>query len=431
MNRIDRREFVSRGAKGVVAAGLSTLGTTAARAAGANERFVIGVMGLRNRGKRLASLFAAHPDVTVEYLCDVDESMLGPAVTEVTKRQTTAPKTVGDFRRILDDKNVDGLVVAAPDHWHALATVHACAAGKHVYVEKPVSHNLVEGRRMVQAARRYDRVVQAGTQRRSSTALAGMVDFLRSGGIGKIGFVRAWITSVRENIGFAKDGPTPAGVDYDLWLGPAASRPFNPNRFHYRWHWFWDYGTGELGNNGVHALDVARWGVDVDYPQSVVSSGGKFSFDDDQVTPDTQIVCYQYPGMTMVWEHRIWNKHRMDGSNFGVAFHGSDGTVLFDGKRWTVEGGKTPGENVETKLRNLESAHQRNWLDCIKTGKRPNADIEIGHIGAALCHLGNISQRLGRKLVWDGAEERFSDANSDANRLLAREYRSEWRLPTV
>ncbi len=217
------------------------------------------------------------------------------------------PKVTRDYRTILDDPSVDGLVVATPDHWHALATVTACQAGKHVYVEKPISHNIVEGRLMVKAARRYNRVVQAGTQRRSSPNIAELTQFIQSGKIGPVHFARAWITSRRENIGHATDEPVPAGVDYDRWLGPAPSRPFNRNHFHYHWHWNWLYGTGELGNNGIHGLDLARQVLQLPPPTSVASTGGKHYFDDDQITPDTQWVSYQYPKLTLIWEHRTWS----------------------------------------------------------------------------------------------------------------------------
>jgi predicted dehydrogenase len=386
-------------------------------------------MGLRGRGEQLARRFVAIPGVDVAYLCDVDSSVVGPSLKAAQVEGRPAPKAVGDFRRILDDRAVDGLVIAAPDHWHAVASIHACRAGKHVYVEKPASHNIVEGRRMVEAARKYDRVVQTGTQRRSSPALAAMGEFLRSGGVGKIHFARAWITSQRENIGRAPDEPTPEGVDYDLWLGPAPERPFNRNHFHYHWHWNWLYGTGELGNNGVHGLDLARWALGLEYPHSVVSSGGKFHFDDDQVTPDTQTVLYDYPGLTLVWEHRTWSPEALEGTRFGVEFHGVEGVVLTNGSTWQVirDGKeKTPGAAEASTA--YEPAHQEDWLDCIRSGRRPSADVETGHVSAALCHLGNISHRLGRKLAWDAQTETFA-SDSEADAMLSREYRSPWTLP--
>lgn len=419
---MDRRTFLQ--------ASLATAALGVRSSYAANERFNIAVLGVRNRGKRLASIFAAQPDVHIAYICDPDENMFASCLEEIGKRQEKAPRAVPDYRVVLDDPSIDGIVVATPDHWHAIPTIQACMAGKHVYVEKPVSHNIVEGRRMIEAARKYDRVVQVGTQRRSSRPLAQMVDFIQSGGIGKVCYARAWTVSKRPNIGHAKDAPTPKGVHYDLWLGPAAARPFNPNHFHYQWHWFWQYGTGELGNNGIHALDVVRWALQIDYPETVVSSGGKMYFDDDQQSPDTQVVCYEYPGLTVQYEHRTWTSEPVSGSGFGFSFYGDKGTIYSDGTKWRMEGGDKESL-AALKLRDLESNHQRNWLDCIKTGKRPAADIEQGHLSTALCHLGNISQRVGRKLRWYGDKERFDESERDANELLTREYRSEFPLPTI
>lgn len=428
MKKLTRRESLATGAA-AAAVGFWTLDAQAKKeSTSPNESIVLGVMGLRNRGKDLVGHFSRLPDVKIAYLCDVDESMFGPCQQLLSSQKAPAPKTVTDFRRILEDKSVDGLVIATPDHWHAMATVHACMAGKHVYTEKPVSHNLVEGRRMVQAARKHNRVVQVGTQRRSSTAIRSLVDAVQGGKIGKVHFARAWITSRRPSIGYAKDEAAPAGVNYDLWLGAAPPRPFNRNHFHYNWHWFWEYGTGELGNNGIHGLDVARWVLGVDSPQAVVSVGGKFFFDDDQKTPDTQTVIYEYPGLNLVWEHRTWTPAKVEGADWGCQFFGEKGTILFDGRGWSIVEDK---QTAPTKMDSIEPAHQRNWLDCVKTGARPNADIEIGHLSTALCHLGNISQRVGKRLKWDGAAERFAPGEKAANALLGREYSSAWPLPTV
>src|SRR5262245_20461042 len=264
MPTLGRRAFLGAAA----ATTLSAL--SALRAADKpGEKIVLAVMGLHGRGRGLLHGFSSFPDVEIAYLCDPDESVIPEALKALNGQHQGTPKIEKDFRRALDDKEVTALVVAAPDHWHALATVWACQAGKHVYVEKPASHNLVEGRRMVEAARKYDRVVQLGTQRRSGAHFASAAEFVRSGKLGKIPFVRTCIAGDRKSIGHCPDGPIPAGVDYDLWLGPAPERPFNPNRFHYNWHWHWDYGTGELGNNGIHALDVARMVVGLDAPHRV------------------------------------------------------------------------------------------------------------------------------------------------------------------
>jgi predicted dehydrogenase len=406
----------------------SAVTLSAAAFAGAADRpsgrVRLAVMGVHGRGKQLAAGFAGLDDVEIAYLIDPDSNILAPALKVVEDKQKRTPKTEKDLRRVLEDKEVDALVVAAPDHWHALATVWACQAGKHVYVEKPVSHNLVEGRRMVEAARKYDRVVQAGTQRRSGAHYQSAAEFVRKGSLGKVPFVRTWIAGNRKTIGKKKDAEVPAGVDYDLWLGPAPERPFNPNRFHYNWHWHWDYGTGELGNNGIHALDLARMLLDLDEPTRIVSGGGKFFYEDDQVTPDTQIVTFDFPTCSVVWEHRIWSKTGFEGEPWGVAVYGEKGTLTFDKKGWHV----ADGDKASDTARDMEKAHLRNFLDCIKDGKRPNADIEQGHKSTRLCHLGNIAFRTGRAVRFDAKTETILD-DAEASALLGRSYRKPFVVP--
>ena len=336
------------------------------------------------------------------------------------------PRTEKDFRRLLDDKSIDAVTIATPDHWHALLAVLACQAGKDVYVEKPASHNMVEGRRMVEAARKYKRIVQLGTQWRSTPHVDEAIAQVRGGGIGKVGMARAWIHQKRENIGHGKPGPVPAGVDYAMWQGPAPDRPFYPNRFHYKWHWFWHWGTGELGNNGVHGVDVARWGLGVDAPIAVSSGGGKYVFDDDQEVPDTQLVTWEFPGACLAWEHRMWSKHPTEGSGFGIAFYGDKGTLIIDDHGWRIEDGD--GSKGKRSRDDGQAQHVQNFLDCVKSREKPNADIEIGHLSTRLCHLGNIAYRTGKKLTFDAANESFHDAAADS--LLAREYSSRFEMPS-
>jgi predicted dehydrogenase len=418
MPTLGRRAFLGAAAATTLSA-LSAL--RAAEKPG--EKIVLAVMGLHGRGRGLLHGFSSFPDVEVAYLCDPDESVIANALKELNGQQQGAPKVEKDFRRALDDKDVTALVVAAPDHWHALATVWACQADKHVYVEKPASHNLVEGRRMVEAARKYDRVVQLGTQRRSGAHFASAAEFVRSGKLGKVPFARTCIAGNRPSIGRKADEPVPKGVDYDLWLGPAPQRPFNPNRFHYQWHWNWDYGTGELGNNGIHALDTARWVLGLDAPLRVTSGGGKYFYDDDQQTPDTQVVTYDFDNTCLVWEHRIWSKTGFEGESFGVVLYGEKGTLIFDKKGWHV----VDGVEASDKASDLERPHLRNFLDCVKDGKRPNADIEEGHKSTRLCHLGNIALRTGRTLRFDARTESLDDA--EANKLLGRTYRKPFVMP--
>jgi predicted dehydrogenase len=319
---------------------------------------------------------------------------------------------------------VTALVVAAPDHWHALATIWACQADKHVYVEKPCSHNLVEGRRMVEAARRRNRVVQMGTQRRSATHLGSAAELIRSGRLGRVPFARSWIAGNRPSIGRRADCPPPRGVNYDLWLGPAPLRPFNPNRFHYNWHWNWDYGTGELGNNGIHGLDVVRALLNLDAPNRVCAAGGKLYYEDDQQTPDTQVVTFDFPGTTVIWEHRIWSRTGLEGQSWGVILYGARGTLTFNDRGWQV----ADGIEASDRPGQAERPHLRNFLDCIRSGRRPNADIEEGHKSTRLCHLGNIAYRTGRALTFDARTETCT-GDAEANRLLARTYREPFVLP--
>jgi predicted dehydrogenase len=384
-------------------------------------------MGVHGRGKQLAQGFAQQEGCQVVAVCDVDDAVFGPATKGVENIAKSAPKVEKDIRKLLEVKDLDALVVATPDHWHALATVWACQHGKHVYVEKPVSHNAVEGQRMVEFARKHNRIVQYGCQRRSASHFQNAVEFIRSGKLGKVPFARAWIAGDRKTIGKKPDGPVPAGVDYDLWLGPAAQRPFNPNRFHYNWHWNWDLGTGELGNNGIHGLDICRWGLGVDYPTRITCGGGKFYYDDDQETPDTQIATFDFPTCSITWEHRIWSKTGLMGESWGVAFYGDKGTLIFGKNGWHIENGV---EGSEKPAGNMDAAHYQNFLDAIRTGKKPNADIEDGHKSTLLCHLGNIAYRTGRTLNFDGATQSIKN-DSEASKLLGRTYRKGFELPIV
>jgi predicted dehydrogenase len=421
MNALHRRDFLRTAAGSAV-----TLSALAAAGAADNpsDKVRLAFIGVHGRGRDLLKGFLALPDVEIAYICDPDYTSAAEALKVAQTAQKRTPQVEKDLRKALQDNDVDAVVVATPDHWHALATVWACQAGKHVYVEKPISHNLVEGRRMVEAARRYDRVVQVGTQRRSGAHFQSAAEFVRAGELGKVPFAQAWISGDRKSIGRLPDADPPAGVDYDLWLGPAPERRFNPNRFHYKWRWFWDYGTGEVGNNGVHGLDILRWVIGLDAPLRVTSGGGKLFFDDDQQTPDTQVVTFDFPGTTMLWEHRVWSKTGMEGEPFGMRVYGEKGTMVFDKDGWHIQDGETASD----KASEFEQAHKRNFLDCIKDKKRPNADIEEGHKSTRLCHLGNIAQRVGRALHFDTSTETIAN-DAEANGLLGRTYRQGFVLP--
>ena len=418
---MNRRDFV-----------LSSLtGAALARPlAAAGERVNVAMIGVRGQGRSLTEQFAALPDVNVAYLCDVDPEVFEPAAKAVETRQGKRPKLVGDLRRVLDDKSIDAVVIATPDHWHAPATILACAAGKDVYVEKPAAHNLREGRLMVEAACRGKRIVQLGTQSRSRPCVQRAIQYVHSGKIGRVLMAKAWDVQLRDYIGHKPDGPVPPGVDYDTWTGPAPALPFNPNRFHYNWHWNWHYGTGDMGNDGVHQLDMARWALGVEHPLEVSGMGRKLFFDDDQQTPDTQNITFNYPGKTLMFELRIWNPYGLEGQDNGVAVYGTGGMVHIG--RWEgVWGFKVydeKGKLVSFDRANEPDAHARNFIDCVRSRKAPNAEIEIGHVSSVHCHLGNIVTRTGRNLKFDPANETIA-GDAEASRLLRREYRAHWATP--
>ncbi len=429
LNRdLSRRQFLGRSAKNAaeVAAGIVALSSTSLLAS-SSQRVRVGVIGVRTQGRHLAGQLAELPDVEVTTLCDVDRNLEAPAIRAVEEVSGKAPRWESDFRRVLDDRDIDAVVIATPDHWHAVMGVMACLAGKDVYLEKPVSHTIEEGQRLIDAARAQDRVMQTGLQQRSGSHFQSAVELVRSGRLGDVRLAKAWLANARKPIGHRQDETAPQGVAYDLWLGPAAERAFCSNRFHHNWRSFWDYGTGELGNWGVHLLDVARWGLGVECPQSVSASGGKYVFNDDQETPDTMLVSFNYPQHTITWEHRQWSNHGLEGRGSGVSFHGEHGTLVVDRSGWKVYDSK---ERLTSDTSEQVKSHLRNFIDCVKTRQRPNADIEIGHVSTTLCHLGNIAWRLGREVRFDAQTQTFGE-DAPANAFLSKTYRDPWTLPVV
>lgn len=429
-NSINRRDFLESSAKNAagVAAGMaagmvSLAGATTARA-DANERVGVGVIGVRGQGRILAGTLSQMGDLDVVSLCDVDESLLAPASKEVETVSGRSPRCERDFRRLLDDPAIHAVVIATPDHWHAVMATLACQAGKDVYLETPVSHSLEEGTALVRCARDTRRIVASGLQQRSGSQFQSAIEFLRGGRLGTVHLAKAWAVHQRKPIGTQRELPAPAGVDHDLWLGPAPERGFQSNRFHHNWRWFWDYGSGELGNWGVHLLDVARWGLDVGLPVEVSASGGKYHFVDDQETPDTLFVQYRYPGKSITWEHRLWSAQPQEGRSAAVAFYGDRGTLIVDRGGWKVYG---QNEAQASGSGDLLTAHLRNFIDCVKTRQQPACSIATGHESAALCHLGNQAYRLGRTLQIDPATGTFDTANTDSVQLR-REYRAPWKL---
>jgi predicted dehydrogenase len=412
------------GGAALAGAALATEAGSSRRAVAANDKVVLGVMGVNGRGSDVARGFAATGHAEIAYVCDVDDRAIAKGLASVGKAQMTTPKTVKDFRRILDDPSVDALIVAAPDHWHAPATIMAVNAGKHVYCEKPASHNAREGELMVQAARKHNRVVQIGTQRRSMPGVVEAINKLKGGAIGRVLLARGWYNNGRQSIGKGKTASVPGWLDYSLWQGPAPEREFRDNLVHYNWHWFWHWGTGELGNNGIHSLDVCRWGLGVDYPTRVTSGGGKYRFDDDQETPDTHVVTYDFGDKSITWEGRSWHRRGFEGSMFGIAFYGEGGTMVIDGGAYRIYDPKDK-EIASVPGPASDAPHFNNFLECVRSGKRPNADVEDGHKSTLLCHLGNIAWRSGRTLNLDPKTGKIQ-GDKEAAALWGREYRKGW-----
>ncbi|MFN7920891.1 MAG: Gfo/Idh/MocA family oxidoreductase [Bryobacteraceae bacterium] len=423
----------------IITSGATTLATQ--RAAGANDRVNVGVVGLRGRGREHVSIFGQDPLSRVAALCDIDNSQSERAVPLAEKMQGTKPKTYQDLRKLLDDKDVDAVSLATCNHWHALATIWACQAGKDVYVEKPASHNIWEGRKMVEAARKYGRIVQVGMQSRTTEHKQRAIQLLREGVIGKVYLAKGLCYKRRKSIGKSPDGPIPAGVDYNTWLGPAPMRAFNPNRFHYNWHWFWDTGNGDIGNQGVHEMDICRWGLGkTSLPPKVYSSGGKFAYDDDQETPNTQLSTFDYGDSQIVFEVRglltgSESSIPSDGSNFiGNLFLGSEGHMSVDSTGFQVylgEKRELAQSMKPTESRIWEtSPHMNNFLKAVRSRKHTDltGDIADGHLSAALCHMANISYRLGRQLRFDPVNENFG-ADYEANQMLSRDYRAPFVVP--
>lgn len=384
----------------------------------------IGIIGCNNRGMDHIASFLAVPNVEIACICDVDSRAVAKGIAAVAKKQTRAPKGVQDLRRVLDDPDVDAISIAMPDHWHAPATILACAAGKHVYVEKPGSHNAHESGLMIAAARKHKRVVQMGNQRRSWPWVTEAMAALHAGEIGKVFLARGWYANHRPTIGRGKPAPVPDWLNYDLWQGPAPERAFCDNVIHYNWHWFWHWGTGEIGNNGVHGLDLSRWGLGVDYPSRVSSGGGIYYFDDDQETPDSQVVTFEFGDKMIVWEGRNWHPRGFEGSGFGACFYGDQGTLLIDGggykvydrkdKLITTQGG-SGGDN----------GHIANFLDAVRGTAKPHAEIETGYQSTLLCLLGSIAHRTGHTLHCDPKNGQILD-DQQATALWSREYEPGW-----
>ncbi|MBX3433247.1 MAG: Gfo/Idh/MocA family oxidoreductase [Pirellulales bacterium] len=421
MSPIDRRQFVA----GALAAGVMAGTRSRARAVGAGETATLALMGANNRGAQLADAFAKRPDVRIAYVCDVDDAAIAKGIKAVTDRGGAAPQGIKDFRRALDDPAIDGLICAAPNHWHATATVLACAAGKHVYVEKPCSQTPEEGELMIAAGRKASKAIQVGMQRRSGELYAAVKQLVADGAIGEALYAKSWYYRARPSIGRGREIAVPAGLDYDLWQGPAPERPYRDNVIHYNWHFFWHWGNGELGNNGVHTLDICRWVLGVDYPQRVTVAASKLRYDDDQQTPDTTLATFDCGDKMIAWESTSWSDPYQTGQGVGMEFRGSEGTIIVTDAGYTVYDLERKPVKTGAGSRG-DDEHIANFLDGMRTGANLNADVVDGHKSALFCHLGNIAVRVGRSIDVDPVTGRIT-GDEEAIRYWAREeYRAGW-----
>jgi predicted dehydrogenase len=422
---------------------LSAAGAAASRIVRAqnspNETVRVAVVGCGGRGASHVGAWTSRPNVELAGLVDVDDSHTERYNGNLVKQGKKTVPTVRDVRKFLDDKSIDAISIASPNHWHALQTIWACQAGKDVYVEKPASHNVFESKQIVAAARKYNRMVQMGSQSRSSTALREGIEKMKAGEFGEIYMSRGLCFKARDTIGKTPVSPVPPGVDYDLWTGPAPMRPFTKNRFHYNWHWFWDTGNGDLGNQGIHEVDISRWGLGVTHPTKISAIGGKFMFDDDQETPNTITATYEFmvdgrPKM-MSFEVRHWYSNHEAGINgdrpgntIGNTFYGAKGYLVIDNynKYYSFMGPKQEPGPAKT----AGGDHFMNFIEAVKSRKRENltAEIEEGALSCNLMHLANISYRVGRTLYWD--EKTWTIKNDpEANKMLTREYRKPYVVP--
>ena len=442
----NRRDFIKKTA--VSSAGLS-IGTAAfgfsaqsyRNIIGANDRIHLAAIGLNGRGNSMVGTIAKQKNAEVSVVCDVDYRTMPKAIESARKAgQANPPRAEKDCRKVLEDKSIDAIYIATPDHWHAPLTIMGCQAGKHVYVEKPLSHNPREGELAIEAARKYDRVVQMGAQRRSAPVLTQGINKLKEGIIGRVYLAKTWYTNTRK-ANFFKPAEVPEWLDYDLWQGPAPRMPYKDGLIHYNWHWTWHWGTGEALNNGTHEVDVARWGLGVDFPTRVTSVGGRYNYKDDWETPDTQIITMDYPGrISLMWENRSSNGRKIEGMDRGIIFYGENGSLdtggdsykVFDLAGKMVEEVKSlvtesdvQGRNTASPSLGLDSLHMADFLDAIRNNRRPNCDVEAGFKSVVAMQLGNISWRVGRDIQVDPKNGHII-GDKEAQKLWQRSYEKGW-----
>jgi len=442
-----RRKFIKNVAASSAALAIGGLATGMSAKSyrniiGANERINVAMIGVNSRGKSMSGTFAGQKNASVGCICDVDERAIPKAVKAAMEvNPDFTPKTEKDCRKVLEDKTIDAIYIATPDHWHAPLTIMGCQAGKHVYVEKPLSHNPHEGELAIEAARKYNCVVQMGAQRRSAPILTQGIEELHKGIIGRVYTAKTWYTNARKSSSLTP-GNVPSWLDYELWQGPAPRMPYKEGLIHYNWHWYWHWGTGEALNNGTHEVDVARWGLGVDFPTRVTSVGGRYHYKDDWETPDTQTVAMEYPGgVSLVWESRNSNGRKIEGADRGIIFYGENGSLdtgddsykIYDLNGKLVKEVKSAepdtnalqGRNLASPNLVMDSQHVADFLDAIKNNRRPNCDVETGYKSVLAMQLGNISWRVGRDLNIDSKNGHIV-GDKDAQKLWSRTYEKGW-----
>ena len=408
---------------------------------GSNERIRVSAIGVNSRGKALAKNFASQANCEVAHICDVDSRAIEKCIKNIEGQQDLKPTGFADFRKSLESRDIDAAFIATPDHWHAPAALISMQAGKHVYVEKPCSHNPNEGEILREGVKRYGKVVQMGNQRRSWPNVIKGIEEIKNGTIGRAYMGKGWYTNNRASIGVGKETAVPEWLDWNLWQGPAPRKAFKDNYVHYNWHWFWHWGTGEALNNGTHMVDLMRWGLGVDYPVRVSSNGGRYRYNDDWETPDTQIISYDFKeGVSMTWEGRSCNGTPVEGSSVGAIFYGEEGSIKFPGGNnyilYDLKGNivkevnddfNVDARNNSDPSKNLDALHIQNFFSAIKNGESLAADIDSGHKSTLLVQLGNIAQRVGNSLDIDPATGHILN-DKKAKRLWSREYESGWEM---
>jgi predicted dehydrogenase len=434
---VNRREFLDVLAVGAAGLAIRSSARSYGQILGANSRLNFAVIGLNSRGyAHLSSLKANQQSACISHVCDVDSKTLEKFAAATQREMGSAPATEKDFRKILEQKDVDAISIASPDHWHTPMAIAGLEAGKHVYVEKPCSHNPAEGALLVEAQKKYGKVVQMGTQQRSSPHSIEIVGKIHGGLIGRAYYAKAWYSNTRKSIGYGKPAPVPAQLDWDLWQGPAPRRPYTDNVQPYNWHWFRTYGTGEALNNGTHEVDVCRWALDVDYPQRVTSTGGRYQFKDDWQFYDTLVTSFDYPDKMISWEGKSCSGMKLYNRDRGAVIMGTTGTVIVDRDGYEIydlKGKKTSefktGKATESSdligRDSMTDAHFANFIAAIRSGEKLNAPIAVGNVSVTILQLSNIAWEVNRELQIDPQDGKIQ-GDAPAMKMWGREYEKGW-----